>query len=90
MTGKNTTTRVFQISEKCKDFPSDKLLLALENLLFYPPQILPSLEGSCTKLVQKRFLVCQDCETIIEKLKEIYNFSTDKMAVNMAILLYKK
>lgn len=88
MTGKNNTVRNFKIPKNCKDFPSDKLLLALENLLFYPPDNLPNLGEMEDTLIQKRFLVCQECEKIIDRIKEIYSLSTDKVAVNMAISSY--
>ena len=84
------TTRIFRIPEECKDFPSDKLLLALENYLFYPVDKPPDLTNYAGKWVQKRFTFCPETKMILDKVKKVYRLKSDREAVSIAILCFLK
>ena len=88
MREENSTSRIFQIPKNCKDFSSDKLLLVLENLIFYPERELPDIQNYKGEWVQKRFEVCQESKKCLRKLKEIHGIQSDRSIVGLAILNY--
>tara|TARA_R110000868_G_scaffold138329_1_gene352304 strand:+ start:27683 stop:27964 length:282 start_codon:yes stop_codon:yes gene_type:complete len=93
MSANNTTSRVFQIPADYQSFDTDNLILALEGLIYYPDNYSYVNQYDNDKYNQKRFLICEHAQSLINKVKDLYNLSSDKSAICLAIssfYYYKK
>lgn len=89
MTGKNTTTRVFKLPKNCEHFPSEKIIAALENFLFYPSENKYISDGMDNTWVQKRFVICEEAQSLINHIKNHHKIDSDKKVITMAILHFQ-
>ena len=84
---KNITVRGFRIPENYKDYPSDGLAMALENILFYENKIKVNLVDNTRKLIYKRFQMTTYEESLIIKAKEVLKIQSDREVVVLALSL---
>jgi len=84
---KNITTRGFRVPEKYRDYPSDDLSRALENILFYENDLEVNIIKNDEKLIYKRFQMTLYEEGLISKLKKVFKIQSDREAVILALSL---